>query len=369
VTEPRLDVDPDVSRASTPPAAMYRDRAWFDAIAERVMRRSWHVVGDLEGARAPGTLRPFDLLPGCVGEPLLLATDEAGETRCLSNVCTHRGNLLVGAADERAARARHIRCSYHGRRFGLDGRFLSMPGFEGVEGFPSAADDLVRVPLGRLGPLGFASVAPATPFEAWSAPARERLLPLGLARWALDAAASRDYEVAANWALYVDNYLEGFHIPYVHPALAKALEVSAYETHPLATGVLQVGIAPPGEPTLALPPGHPDAGRRVAAYYLWLFPATMLNVYPWGLSVNVVQPLSPDRTRVRFLSYVGDASLRGAGAGGDLHGVEMEDEAIVERVQRGVRSRLYDRGRYSPAHETGVHRFHRLLAEALAPAP
>jgi choline monooxygenase len=88
----------------------------------------------------------------------------------------------------------------------------------------------------------------------------------------------------------------------------------------------------------------------------------MLNFYPWGLSVNVVAPLGVDRTRVFFLSYVYDAERRAGGAGADLHRVEMEDEEIIESVQLGVRSRLYDRGRYSPRREVGTHHFHRLLA-------
>jgi len=84
------------------------------------------------------------------------------------------------------------------------------------------------------------------------------------------------------------------------------------------------------------------------------------------LSVNVVKPLAADRTRVSFLSYVWDESKLDRGAGAALDRVEREDEAVVESVQRGVRSRLYDRGRYSPAREQGVHHFHRLLAAALA---
>ncbi|MEO6462336.1 MAG: SRPBCC family protein, partial [Candidatus Eisenbacteria bacterium] len=74
-----------------------------------------------------------------------------------------------------------------------------------------------------------------------------------------------------------------------------------------------------------------------------------------------------DRTKVTFASHVVDPSRLAAGAGGDLDRVEREDETIVEEVQRGVRSRLYDRGRYSPAREAGVHHFHRLLAAALSP--
>jgi len=92
----------------------------------------------------------------------------------------------------------------------------------------------------------------------------------------------------------------------------------------------------------------------------------MLNFYPWGISVNIVRPLAPDRTKVSFLSYVWDPTLLDRGASAGLDRVEREDEAIVEAVQRGVRSRLYDRGRYSPARETGVHHFHRLLAEFMA---
>lgn len=126
------------------------------------------------------------------------------------------------------------------------------------------------------------------------------------------------------------------------------------------------GVARAGEPTFDLPGGHRDAGEPMAAYYFWLFPNLMLNFYPWGLSVNLVQPLSVGHTRVSFLSYVWDSAKRAEGVGSDLHRVEMEDEEIVESCQRGVRSRLYDRGRYAPRREAGVHHFHSLLAEFLA---
>jgi choline monooxygenase len=91
----------------------------------------------------------------------------------------------------------------------------------------------------------------------------------------------------------------------------------------------------------------------------------MINFYPWGVSVNVVRPLGVDMTRVSFLSYVMDASRLDRGAGTGLDRVEREDEAVVEAVQRGVRSTMYDRGRYSPTREQGVHHFHRLLTSAI----
>jgi choline monooxygenase len=78
-----------------------------------------------------------------------------------------------------------------------------------------------------------------------------------------------------------------------------------------------------------------------------------------------VQPLSGDRTKVSFLSYVWKEEKRDKGAGGDLDKVELEDEEIVQKVQRGVRSRFYNHGRYSVTKERGTHHFHRLLAEFL----
>jgi choline monooxygenase len=180
-----------------------------------------------------------------------------------------------------------------------------------------------------------------------------------------DPASSRDYLTRANWALYVDNYLEEFHIPYIHASLADTLDYSTYRTETYTWCSLQLGTTKNRDEAFRLPTGHPDEGELIAAYYWWIFPNLMLNFYPWGLSVNVVQPLAVDRTRVSFLSYVWDESRRSSGAGADLHRVEMEDEEVVEAVQKGVRSRIYDRGRYSPRREVGTHHFHTLLQREL----
>ncbi|HRC86836.1 MAG TPA: SRPBCC family protein, partial [Thermoanaerobaculia bacterium] len=180
-----------------------------------------------------------------------------------------------------------------------------------------------------------------------------------------DASRSRDYLVQANWALYCDNYLEGFHIPYVHVGLAGALDYGSYTTELYRFTNLQLGVASGGEDVFSPPPGHPDHGKAIAGYYYWLFPNLMLNFYPWGISVNVVKPLGPERTKVSFLTYVWDPERLDRGAGSSLDRVEREDEAIVEATQTGVRSHFYGRGRYSVKREEGVHHFHRLLVAAL----
>ena len=126
---------------------------------------------------------------------------------------------------------------------------------------------------------------------------------------------------------------------------------------------VQIGYAEGGEEVFELPEGHMDYGKQVAAYYFWVFPNMMFNFYPWGLSINLVQPLEMNKTRVSFVTYVYDESKRHSGAGALLDKVEREDEFVVEGVHRGIQSRFYTSGRFSPTREKGVHHFHRLLAD------
>jgi len=355
-------IDPDITAASTLESRFYRDAQAHELAREKVFARSWQWLGMLAEVASPGSLAPRDLLPGILDEPLLLARDASGVLRCLSNVCTHRGNILVKAA----CRAEQIRCGYHSRRFDLAGKMVFMPEFLGVKDFPSAADDLAQVPFGEWAAHGFASIDPAAPLQDFLGDVTARTAWMPIERFAADPARSREFDIEAHWALYVENYLEGFHIPFVHAGLNQAVDYGSYASEVFRYSNLQVALAKPGESAFEVPAGFPDHGRNIAAYYWWIFPNLMLNFYPWGLSVNLVQPQGLDRTRVSFRSFVGDASKLDSGAGSGLDRVEAEDEAIVQAVQRGVRSRYYRRGRYSPTRERGVHHFHRLLCEFLA---
>ncbi len=376
-----FEIDADIARAQTPPAPVYSDPAYYELARRNIFRRSWQFVGDAGSVKIPGQCTPVTLLDGCLNEPVLLTRDRDDRIHCLSNVCTHRGTILC----ENAGVEKALVCRYHGRRFDLDGRFRMMPEFEAVKNFPSPADDLARVPFGSWGqagaggpcgnasgihddasgPLFFSSIDPAVALRELLAPMAERVGWLPLQDFRFDAARSRDYMVHANWALYVDNYLEGFHIPFVHAGLNQVLDYGQYIVELFPWCNLQLGMAKPGELAFDLPSSSPDAGKSVAAYYWWLFPNTMFNFYPWGLSVNVVNPLGHARTRVRFLSYVWDERKLEQGAGAGLDRVEREDEAVVEAVHRGTQGSFYSRGRYSPTREQGVHHFHRLLAKTM----
>lgn len=356
-----FEIDACIEKASTPPARFYRDPEVFAATKESVFARSWQFLGDSSMVKVPGAVHPLTLLEGYLDEPLLLTRDTDDEVHLVSNVCTHRGNLVV----EGPGNERFLRCRYHGRRFGLDGCFQHMPEFEGVAGFPCEGDNLAKIPFANWGPLLFASVNPRATFEEAMKPMMDRVGWLPLNEFRFDAQRSKDYLVRGHWALYVDNYLEGFHIPFIHASLNQVIDYEnyTYELHPHLN--LQLAGAKPGDDHFDLPSASPDYGKEIAAYYYWVFPNLMFNFYPWGLSVNVVKPLAPDLTRVSFLCYVWDESRIGQGAGAALDRVEREDEAVIELVQKGVQSRFYDRGRYAPKREVGTHHFHRLLVQAM----
>jgi choline monooxygenase len=192
---------------------------------------------------------------------------------------------------------------------------------------------------------------------------KERLDFLPIQDFRHQPSLSKDYLVHAHWALYCDNYLEGFHVPFVHEDLNKVLDYGSYKTEIYKHCNLQIGYTNDATETFNLPEGHIDYGNNVAAYYYWVFPNMMFNFYPWGLSINVVKPISPNRTKVSFISYVLDPDKLEKGAGQGLDKVEREDEVVVENVQSGIHSSFYKAGRFSPEREKGVHHFHTLLAK------
>jgi choline monooxygenase len=357
----KLFVNPDIRKAHTLPGSFYHDPDLYEKSKGRIFSAFWMYLTDKFGMEKAGKVRPLNLLPAFLDEPLLVTRDTAGALHLLSNVCTHRGKILV----EKEGMHRILSCAYHGRCFYPDGRFKSMPGFEQAENFPTEADHLPAISLESFWGMLFGALNPVVPFSEAVAPIRERLafLPLDRTRFVPDQ--SKDFDVDAHWALYVENYLEGFHIPWVHPALHQALEGDAYAYETFSYCNLQLGIAEEGQPCFPIPEGHPDFGKRVYAYYFWLFPNLMFNVYPWGLSLNVVEPRALDKTRVRFRTYLFENAVGQDRELNRIDETEYEDEAVVESVQLGTRSRLYDRGRFSPTMEVCVHHFHRLLAQYL----
>ena len=352
-------INPDISQAKTIATEYYTSEKYFELSKEKIFASSWQLIGDTDKVLEADSAWPFILLENYLNEPLMLTKDAANKIHCLSNVCTHRGNLLVNES----CKLKNLVCKYHGRRFSLDGKFVSMPEFKEVCDFPTEADNLHPLSLFQWGKFLFTSLDPKISAEKIYGDIQKRLDWFPMDKLVFDAHRSKDYTVKANWALYCENYLEGFHIPFVHAGLNDVLDFGEYTTEIFRYSNLQIGIAKVGDECFDLPKTSPDYGKNIAGYYFWAFPNVMLNFYPWGISVNIVKPISVSETKVSFLVYVTDESKLNTGAGSNLDEVEMEDEEVVENVQKGIRSRFYKHGRYSVTREQGTHHFHSLIAE------
>jgi choline monooxygenase len=356
-----LEVVP-VERSETIPSAWYTDPRFHLLDRDAVFARSWQGVGHRAMLPEPGSWFAATV----ADDPVIVLRDGQGALRAFYNVCRHRGGPLV-TGDSGCARA--LTCRYHGWTYRLDGTLRGVPRFDRTELFDRRDHGLV--PLRAAEWEGFvflnAAAEPDPPLAAVLAGIAERVAPIRPG--AMELVRRVDYAVAANWKVYVDNYLEGYHIPHVHPELNRALDYSAYvtELHPwysLQHSPLRADNVYTG-----------DQGGE--AFYYWVFPNLMLNILPHRVQVNLVLPDGPGRCRVVFWYWYADPSAPGRArqidedvAYSDV--VQEEDRGICERVQRGLASRAYDRGRFSVEMESGVYHFQTLLKRAyrafLAPA-
>ena len=318
------------------PAAQARDR-------RAVFARSWQLVGHC--SRIPNS--GDHLVTDVAGIPALIVRNEAGEIGAFHNVCRHRAGPLATAD---GCGAKRLRCRYHGWSYGLDGVLRSAPEMDGVADFEPSAIQLPAFATQVWQGLIFAAVAPAVTFDEVVQGIDSRL-----AR-RLDGyrfARRVSYTLACNWKVYVDNYLEGYHVPHVHPELNRLLDYRSYVTEVHDWHSLQYS---------PLESGDALYGSGEALYY-FLYPNTMLNCLPGRLQTNRVLPLGFDRCRVEF-DYYYDEAVDSARRGSDEQfsdAVQDEDRLICEQVQRGLASGSYQPGRLNPKRETALHHFHQLL--------
>ena len=351
-----FQINPEISKASTLPKEFYLDKKYFNFCIENIFPHSWQLVADKEMFNH-NNIHPFIFLPDFLDEPLVLINNK-NEINCFSNVCTHRAHLVA----EKPCSGNKLRCMYHGRTFNLDGRFSYMPGFEETEYFPTEKDNLQSIPIKNWKNLIFVSLKGGIDIMPALNDAEKRLASYPFDDLIHSKNSSKSWEIDAHWALYCENYLEGFHVPYVHRGLAKEIDVNKYKTILLENAVLQIAE---GDKSYDVFNNIDKIGQNFYGLYYWIFPNLMLNFYSWGLSINIIEPISPSKTRIRFLSYPIKNNEQPIDGDDSLSKVEKEDQNVVLGVQKGIKSRFYSSGRYSPKYEKGIHHFHLLLDKYL----
>ena len=351
--------DPRLPFASTIPSRYYIDSSVLGDENDRVFGRTWQLVGHAEQVREAGQF----FTARVAGEPLLIVRGNDGELRALSNVCRHRAGPVARGSGKRPV----LQCGYHGWTYALDGKLLTTPEMNGIEEFDRGAFCLPQFRVEQWHGLVFVNLdGDAISLRDFLGPDLfDHLGRRDNSDYRL--AARKDWQLECNWKVYVDNYLEGYHIPIVHPSLFRELDYPKYWTETKQHYSIQHA-----------PLKRADRIRTTAAdddvSYYWVYPNLMLNVYPDNFSTNLIVPLGPERTLTIFEWYFRDPeapavknAIEETIAFSDE--IQLEDIDICESVQDGLRSKTYDSGRYSPERENGVHHFHGLYARAMGIAP
>jgi len=353
----RYDDQAALAEASTIPSDWYTDPRIAALEQRTVWSRSWQLVGRAAQVAAPGEFVTAEV----AGEPIVVVRGSDGVLRAFFNVCRHHAAAVMTAPCGKVDR---LRCPYHGWTYDLAGQLRGVPELDGVKSFDRKDNSLVPVAVASWEGFVFVHLDPdPVPLERSLGALVAQVAPLGLG--ALQFCERREYTLACNWKVYVDNYLDGgYHVPHLHESLSSVLSYTDYTIENFERFCLQSSPTRGGE-------GDADtaAVRKGHARYYWVYPNLMLNWYEGHLDTNLVIPLGVDRTKVVFEFFFDDVSA--ARRDENLQSmavserIQDEDVAICESVQRGLGSRAYRAGRLSVRREAGEHLFHRLLAADL----
>ena len=310
-----------------------------------VFGRAWLFLGHEAEAAAPGDWIANDV----AGHRLLAVRGGDGALRAFHNVCRHRAGPLVQGVSGRCDG--ELVCAYHGWRYALDGRLRAATGFGAVEGFDPREFGLLAVRLEVWRGLVFVNLdVEAAPLGVHVAPLEALLAERGLEIAA--PALRRSHDLACDWKVYAENYLEGYHIGSVHPVLAGELGSAEYRVRVEGDLVVQEAV------------GVNDGPQ--AGVWGWLWPNLGINVYRDGAMIERMTPVGPGRTRLDylFLNNGGAAALGDALEASDR--LTAEDARICEAVQANLSAGAYDKGVLSARHEAAVAWFQSRLAEVHA---
>lgn len=348
----------DIEHAFTLPSGYYVDPAQLEREKRNIFWRTWQIVGRSNQLAKPGDYFTADLC----GEPLLLVRDTAAQLRGFYNVCRHR----AGPPAEGCGTRRLFRCLYHGWTYSLEGKLINAPEMEGTCEFHHEDFSLRPVLVAEWEGQVFVNLDP----EAQPLSQSLRELPRQAAKYRfgdMRLAGRRDYHMACNWKVYIDNFLEGYHLPSVHPSLNRELDYNGYVTRLYERHSLQASPIRGPENEAKVDRRYKQAEGDMAAEYFWIFPNWMLNCYPDNVSLNIVLPTGPETCVAIFEWYFPLDRIDSAEQTMKFSDeIQLEDGHICEVVHKNLKSQSYDRGRYSVKQERGVHHWHQLYSEAMA---
>ena len=335
---------------------------------EAVFSRGWVSVGLASGV-GPGSAHPFHV----AGIPLLLTRTRDGVLRVFHNICRHRGLRLLS---EPCEGLRELTCPYHAWRYSLSGKFVAAPYFSGEKG--------TKIPQAEAENLGLVAIehhvffdvifvnlsGDATPFEEWIAPLAKLWQPFDPTR--LQLLSTTEYRLEANWKLVCENFLDNYHVPFVHGQAGGPETAVDFDDVALAPDLFGF-ILPRGEADKPKPewlPRQELAPEIQDAQFLFcLFPNTLLIMTAGWFQVISVQPAgaqcSTEFLGLYLMSAIPEANRPAANEfSAFMNHINAQDAKILMELQAGRLSPASERGFIAPYWDETVKRFQERVSRA-----
>lgn len=355
VDQAELIIEP-IERAHTLPSAWYTEAEYHPIEKEAIFKKEWQLACHHSQLPNPGD----SICRTLSGNPIIVVRTNEMEIRAFYNVCRHRG----GPMSVKKGTTSVLQCRYHGWTYLMDGSLRGVPQFDRVELFDKKDYGLKPVSCKEWNGLVFINLDEEPgDLEKALAGISERIDPIKIE--IMQYHATTVDLIECNWKVYVDNYLEGYHIPIVHPELAGLLDYKQYTTE--IDGCYSLQFSPFSDKS-DQNPYHAEDGR---AFYYFIYPNIMLNILPGRLQTNIIEPMGHNRCRVVFDFFYTDpkkAENQGMIASDFDYSakIQQEDIEICEAVQKGLGSSAYDKGRFSVERELGVWHFQTLVKKSFS---
>jgi choline monooxygenase len=380
-----------VSSALTLIPDAYTSDEFFALERERVFGAGWVAVGCTDQLREPGDVLVADV----AGRSIFVVRTRAGELRAFYNVCRHRGTRLLGE-DETKVR-RWIRCPYHSWAYDYEGVCIGTPMFDDSHipedqraafdmgeraAFDRGQYGLLRVAVDAWGPLVFVNLADdPLPLAVHLGDLPERSAGYRLSEWTV--ARVGHYEIAANYKLVAENFMEYYHLPWVHPGLVKVSPIEAHyrwQGPGMYSGFCTTPIAPDNEnggwgAGLSAISDLPEVDAH-SARFVWVFPNVAVNILPNHVFIIHAQPVGPRFTRETTYLLVHPEAVEHADVDAAVDQlasfwdeVNREDIDIVERVQQGLDTTPFPGGPLCYRFEEPLHRFQNMVIDHMLGQP
>jgi len=341
--------------AHTMPRERYASPEIYALEQDKIFAQHWNCIGRASDFRKPGDYQ----LRRIAGESLIVVRDRGGELHAFFNVCRHRGTQIC--QEHQGQFSETIQCPYHAWTYALDGRLIGAPHMHEVEGFDKKSFPLHEAAVTEWEGFVFVNIGrDPQPFDEWFAPMLKRVARYDIS--SLRVGHRAQYEIAANWKLIFQNYSECLHCPTIHPELSLVLPYQSGANDliegPFLGGYMEIK-APNESATISgracgrLVSDHIAGDDVKRAYYYTIMPNMFLSIHPDYVNYYMLTPVAVDRTIVTSewmfsAKNEGDPTFNPDDAVKFWDVTNRQDWDICERSQRGIESRRYQPGPYSP---------------------